>query len=78
MSATDRKYAKQAVRAVTRMVTVSDTEVRVLKEHPDNIEVLEAVLVSYEARQVWQAGHGDVPLKLRRAVALLQKDRGLK
>lgn len=78
MSATDKKNAAQAVMAVTRMFSVSDTEVRMLLEHPDNIEVLEAVLVSYEARQVWQAGHGVVPLKLRGAIALLQKDRGLK
>jgi len=77
MSATDRKNAAQSVRAVTRMRTVSDNEVRMLKAHPDSIEVIEAVLVSYEARQVWQAGHGDVPLKLRRAIRLLKKDGGL-
>jgi hypothetical protein len=74
MSATDRKYAAQAVRAVTKMVTVSPEERRLLLANPADVPTLEAVLVTYEARQVWQAGHGDVPLKLRRAIRLLQKD----
>lgn len=78
MSATDRKQAAQAVRAVTRMATVSPNERHLLTQHPADIEVLEAVLASYETRQVWQAGHGDVPLKLRRAIRLLQKDAASK
>jgi hypothetical protein len=74
VSATDRKLATQSVRAVTRMATVSPEEVRLLQANPLDIPTIERVLATYEKRQVWQAGHGDVPLKLRRAIRLLQKD----
>jgi hypothetical protein len=76
MSATDRKLAAQSVRAVRAMKTVSETERRLLAAGPDDIDVLEQVLESYEAANPFHAGHGDVPLKLRRAIRLLKKDTG--
>jgi hypothetical protein len=80
MSKTDRKLAAQSIRACVKMKTVSPDEARLLQAlpfseaRPEDIPVLEQVLASYEERQVWQRGHGDVPLKLRRAIRLLQKD----